>query len=86
MFKKIAFVLFAFCALNSYAQQVSVKGRVVDNLNNPLPGVNIMIKGTATGGTLPAGEGRLSLPLLPQNSILGFSYIGHETLEKAVNI
>jgi len=80
MFKKIAFILFAFCAMNSFAQQVSVKGKVVDNLNNPLPGVNIMIKGTNTGGTMTDANGSFSISIA-NNQTLVFSYIGFENKE-----
>jgi len=51
-----------------------VKGVVRDERNEPLPGVNIMIKGTTTGITTDI-DGNYSLSV-PDNAILQFSFIG----------
>jgi TonB-dependent starch-binding outer membrane protein SusC len=54
-----------------------ISGRIVDATDNsPLPGVSIVVKGTATG-TQTDGNGQYSITLPPGNTILVFSYIGY---------
>lgn len=64
------------------AHQVS--GTVKDDLNTPLPGVNVVVKGTTTGTTTDA-DGRYALELADEENILVFSFIGYATQEVAVN-
>lgn len=75
-----------FHGLNGVAQtsdRINVTGRVTDEANESLPGVNILIKGTQTG-TISDVQGNYSLPAF-SNSILIFSFIGYETIEVAVD-
>lgn len=64
-------------------QQRVVTGRIVDVSNNPMPGVNIVEKGT-TNGTISDSEGRYSITVASENSILVYSFIGYATQEIAV--
>ena len=48
-----------------------------------MPGVNILEKGT-TNGTTTDADGRFSLNVEGDNSVLVFSFIGYETQEVAV--
>ena len=57
----------------------SLKLSITDENNQPLPGVNVVIKGTSSGGTTDA-SGNLTLDV-PENSILVISYIGYKTQE-----
>lgn len=43
MLKRILFLLFAVCSLAVYGQNVEVKGKVVDDINDPLPAVGIEV-------------------------------------------
>jgi TonB-linked SusC/RagA family outer membrane protein len=61
----------------------NVVGQVSDNEGNPLPGVNITIKGT-TSGTITNLDGEYSIPI-PENATLVFSFVGMKTQEIAVN-
>jgi len=62
-----------------WAQEVEVKGTVTDEAGNPLPGVNILVKGTQKGTTTDFdGFYKLKVPL---NSTLVFSYMGYGTKE-----
>lgn len=59
----------------------TVSGTVTDELGDPIPGVNILIKGT-TRGTITDVEGKYSLDV-PEidNPVLVFSFIGYESRE-----
>lgn len=57
-----------------------VKGRVVDSNGNPLPGVNVLIKGT-TIGTVTDASGNYSVSVPDQPSTLVFSFIGYQSQE-----
>jgi len=63
-------------------QQVSVRGVVTDaSTNEPMAGVNIMVKGT-TIGSITGINGEYSLPSgIDNNAILVFSFIGFITQE-----
>lgn len=60
-----------------------VSGKVVDAAGQALPGVAVLIKGTATG-TITDPDGRFSLDNIPANSTLIFSFIGLKTQELPV--
>ncbi|MCD8042270.1 MAG: TonB-dependent receptor [Tannerellaceae bacterium] len=57
-----------------YAQNV-LKGRVTDPANDPLIGVNVVIKGTTTG-TISDIDGNFELNVSPGN-VLTFTYMGY---------
>jgi hypothetical protein len=61
----------------------SVKGRVVDTSGQPMPGVNVLIKGT-TIGTSTDSQGHYNLSLPNGFSTLVFSFIGYQPHEVAV--
>ena len=61
-------------------QQKSVSGKVTDSQGNSLPGVSVVIKGT-TVGTITDADGRFSLPKVPENGVLQFSFVGMKMRE-----
>ncbi len=61
-----------------------VRGRVIDEAGNPLPGVSVGLKGQPRG-TATDEDGNYSLTLENGNGTLVFSYIGYALQEKAVN-
>lgn len=63
---------------NGVAAQIS--GTISDEDGQPLPGVNILIKGTTTGTTSDA-TGYYTLNVPDANSILVFSFIGYVSQE-----
>lgn len=78
----ILVTILSHCAL---AQDLNVSGRVTDaNDGVPLPGVNVVVKGT-TNGTVTDTEGKYSLTVPPGSSVLIFSFIGLVTQEIDVN-
>ncbi len=60
--------------------QVAVKGKVTDENGSPLPGTNVLVKGSTTGTTTDAG-GEFAIDVPTGNTILVFSFIGYETAE-----
>ena len=63
--------------------QKSITGKIVDNNSNPLPGANIIIKGT-TNGTASDFDGDFEIEV-PDNVILVISMLGFDTKEIPTN-
>lgn len=63
---------------------ITVSGKVTSQEDGqPLPGVNILVKGTTTG-TTSDGEGRYTISLPEEGGVLVFSFIGFVTQEVTV--
>lgn len=61
-----------------------VKGKVLDEKGEEIPGVNVFVKGTSTGATTNAnGDYTLNAP--NENAILVFSFVGYLTQEIPLN-
>ncbi len=61
--------------------QQTVKGKVLEkSTGQPLPGVNIIVKGTANGTTSDF-NGTFSLNVKNDNAVLVFSFLGYKTQE-----
>lgn len=85
--KKVFLFLFLLSsALASvYAQNIQVKGTVVSGTDNePLPGVNVVVKDNTSLGTITDLDGEFSLSV-PADAVLTISYIGFVTQEIPVN-
>ncbi|HEY0743684.1 MAG TPA: TonB-dependent receptor [Chryseosolibacter sp.] len=63
--------------------EVQVNGRVTDEQSNPIPGANILIKGT-TLGTSTDADGRFSLNVPDAGAVLVVSFIGYISKEVEV--
>jgi TonB-linked SusC/RagA family outer membrane protein len=73
-----------FC-LSAWAQQRTVTGKVVSGEDqSPLPGVNILIKGT-TQGTITDATGNYSIELASADDVVVFSFVGFISQEVQVN-
>jgi len=84
MRKKILSLLFLFAIFVSSAlAQRTVTGIVSDDSGTPLPGVTIVIKGTAQGSVTDQ-NGRYGIDILDENSVLRYSFIGMEAHEVVV--
>jgi TonB-linked SusC/RagA family outer membrane protein len=80
MKQTILTLLFIFCSLALSAQGIQVKGVVTSaDDGQPLPGVSISVKGTATG-SLTDAIGAYTINA-PANSTLVFSFVGMKTQE-----
>lgn len=89
-FTKIIYCLYlmvffmVFAPLSLWAQSTLISGTVTDNDNEPLPGVNILIKGSLTG-TVTDINGRYSLNVDASDETLIFSFVGYLSEEVAIN-
>ena len=70
-------------SVGAFAQQHEVKGTVLDESQLPIPGANVVIKGT-TAGTVTAGNGEFTMNAA-DGDVLQISYIGYTTEEVTVN-
>ena len=68
----------------SAQQQVTITGTVIDDMGDPLPGLNVTVKGNTSIGTMTDANGAFSITVPSQNSVLVFSYIGFTTQEITV--
>ncbi|HLW08603.1 MAG TPA: carboxypeptidase-like regulatory domain-containing protein, partial [Marinilabiliaceae bacterium] len=64
--------------------QITVEGTITDVYEDPIPGLNVMIKNSVVG-TVTDINGNYSLANVPTDGILVFSSIGIETQEIPVN-
>ena len=67
-------------SVGALAQGQTITGRVVDNLKEGMPGVNVQVKGT-TVGTITDLNGNYSLQVSGPKSVLVFTFIGFSTQE-----
>jgi TonB-linked SusC/RagA family outer membrane protein len=76
-------LMFIFAGAQLYAQKVT--GKVVDETNMPIPGANVVIKGT-TNGVITGSDGTFSIvPANAQKDVIQFSFIGYDTKEVQIN-
>ncbi len=75
----VVLCLILLVSLSALAQTKVVTGTVSDATGNPLPGVNIILKGTTTGTTADA-DGAYLLEA-SANDVLVASFIGYQTRE-----
>lgn len=85
--QKMYFLIsFLLCILagtsDALAQNIQVKGKVVDGKSEPIIGANVLVKGTANG-MITDLDGNFDLEV-PQNSTLVVSFIGYATQEVKV--
>lgn len=64
-------------------QSINITGTIKDKSDEPLAGVNIVVKGTLLG-VISDSEGQYSIHIPDRNAILVFSYIGYTTQELSV--
>ena len=64
-------------------QGIRISGKVTDADNNPLPGVNVVIRGTVQGAVTDI-NGAYSLQVPDDNVVLVFSFVGYTSQEIVV--
>ena len=83
--KKVSFatlVLWLYSSI-AVAQDRTISGTIIDENGQPMPGVNVLVKGTSSG-TVSDVEGTYTIGGVNDNSTLVFSFIGYETQEVPV--
>jgi len=86
MIKKAMKLFFLICVLGfSSIQAQTVTGKITDAADgSPLPGVNVIIKGT-TIGVSSDFDGNYSIDVTDPNAILQFSYMGYTEVDVPFN-
>ena len=60
---------------------IRVTGTVSDNYGERIPGVSVILRGSASTGTITDANGEFSLTVPSDTSVLQFSYIGYQMQE-----
>lgn len=81
--KQRILLLFLFATTLTFSQ-VAITGNVTDELGEPLPGANILEKGTTTG-VISDFNGNYEITVSADGAILEFSYLGYEKQEVTVS-
>lgn len=68
----------------SQQQNVTVRGKITDNMDEPLPGVNIVMKGDRKVGAVSDIDGNYTIFVPTGNETLVFTYVGFEPQEIAI--
>lgn len=68
----------------SMQQNVTVRGKITDNFGDPLPGVNIVMKGDRQVGAVSDIDGNYGIYVPSANVTLVFSYVGFQPQEVAI--
>ncbi|WP_209406279.1 TonB-dependent receptor [Pseudozobellia sp. WGM2] len=76
-------LFFSLFGIFAHAQEISISGTLSDD-QGPLPGVNIVEKGTTNGVTTDF-DGNYTISNVASDGILVFSYVGYLTQELAVD-
>lgn len=75
-------MLLLFVVSSALAQTNVVTGTVVDDSGMPLPGANVIVKGTTTG-TQTDFDGKFAIEAAPEDYLV-FSFVGFKTIETLV--
>jgi TonB-dependent starch-binding outer membrane protein SusC len=81
--KAIFLIALTVINLSVFAQGTKITGKVVDSDGQPMPGVNIVLKGSPSG-TVTDINGLYSIQVPSTDDVLVFSYIGYVTENVAV--
>src|SRR5690606_26236960 len=80
--KNLILILCLFLGFTTFAQK-TVSGLVLEEEGYPIPGVTVLEKGTANG-IITDVDGKFSLEVAGESSVLVFSFVGMETQERPV--
>lgn len=71
-------------AVMAQGRNITLNGTVIDDMDETLPGVNILIKGTKNKGTITNYDGEFQINVSAKD-VLIFSYLGYKSIELPVN-
>ena len=75
----VAMLPMMLLSFSVFAQKHQISGKILDEEQMPVPGVNVVIKGT-TIGTITGGDGSFTMQAA-DNDVLVITYIGYTTEE-----
>lgn len=81
--KKILTAFMIMLSISAFSQEKTINGTVTDSSGQPLPGTNIIEKGT-TNGAQSDFDGNFSMTVKGENSILEISFMGYSKQEVLV--
>ncbi|TYB73880.1 SusC/RagA family TonB-linked outer membrane protein [Bizionia saleffrena] len=81
-FSGILTLFLAFVVQLTFAQEKSISGTISDENGLPLPGVNIVIKGT-TSGTQSDFDGNYAISA-STGDVISYSFVGYKSVDKTV--
>lgn len=84
VWKTMLFVLMLGMGVNASAQNITVKGTVIDNTDEPLIGASVQVEGTKNAAAADL-DGNFTLKNVSPKATLVVSYIGYKTQKVAVN-
>jgi Ca-activated chloride channel homolog len=67
----------------AFTEVRTITGKVTDSSGQPLPGVNVIIKGQSSGSVTDL-NGYYKITVQPQNKVLIFSFIGYKSVEEKI--
>lgn len=85
IWKGLVFAMLWTVSLGMFAQNVTVRGTVTDDADEPVIGATIIVEGNATVGTVTDMDGNYVLNNVPSNGNLVFSYVGMKPQTVAIN-
>ena len=84
VFQKVIFAVTVMLFYSfSLTAQIVVTGAITDDTGAPVPGVNVMIRGTLQG-VVTDGNGEYSITVPNRDAVIVFSFIGYVTQEYVV--
>ena len=85
--KYLKIFLFFLISFQTFSQNGAIVGKVVDSDNGfPLPGANIVLKGTDYGTISDVNGKYIILNVVPNKYTLVISYIGYSDIEKEISV
>lgn len=81
-FSGILTLLLAFVVQLTFAQEKTISGTVTDENDLPIPGVNVIVKGTSSG-TQTDFDGMYSISVNVGQTLV-YSYVGYKNVERAI--
>jgi len=84
--KYVLLCAFLMMSVMAFAQTGSIKGKVVDETNQPLPGSAVSIDGTTLGGSTDVNGNYTISGVKPGNYTLTAKFLGYIALKKTVTV
>jgi Ca-activated chloride channel family protein len=76
-------IVFLAAVISAFTGTLTITGKVKDSSGNPVPGVNVLAKGTSNGVVTDA-NGYYKITVNDQVKVLQFSFIGFTTVEEKI--
>lgn len=85
MQKILSTLVLLIVSYHLHAQDFEVSGTVKDPKKQPLPGINVIVKGSPRG-TVTNAEGYFTIMVTGGSHTLAYSFIGYKSLEQKIHV